>query len=85
MSPEEVEQLFKSNTQSEADVDETVNEDSNADKNTKLKEVLQSIQSMWDAGSTSVEQVAEKLGNGSRDGAYNFYSAAVTSSQTYIP
>lgn len=75
MTPEDIEALFQSSAQSRTPSDgedEAISEEERFLRTDKLKEVLLAAQYAWLSGSEVIDLIAEKLGDGSRDGKWDF-------------
>lgn len=73
MTPEDIEALFQSRPQQSTAGDgeeETISPEERALRTEKLKEVLLTAQYTWLSGSDSIDLIAEKLGDGSREGEW---------------
>lgn len=72
MTPDDIEALFQSSTQglaaSQRDDDEPISDIEKSLRTAKLKDILLTAQNAWHSGSESIDRIAEKLGDGSRDG-----------------
>jgi hypothetical protein len=77
MTPEEVEVLFKSgeqlasNVSSEDEDDESVLSEAELSRRVqKLSQVLDTVRKLLDSGSIKLDAIAQKIGDGSRDGEF---------------
>lgn len=71
MTPEDIEALFESGTHPQntgQDEDETISDEEKVSRTRKLRNVFLAAQHAWLSGSESIDLIAEKLGDGSRDG-----------------
>jgi dynactin complex subunit len=78
MTPDEIERLFEGTNPAEGSDSEDVEDDASLSNEVhnfrirQLKEVLQVAEEAWASGSEILDQVAEKLANGSRDGQFGY-------------
>lgn len=71
MTPADIQALFESGRQFQGtgeDEDETISDEERASRTNKLLRVLLTAQHAWMSGSEEIDLIAEKLGDGSRDG-----------------
>jgi len=89
MTPEDIELLFQSRKQSQIYVnaqdedDDAISEQEKDFRVSKLKEVLLDVQNAWHVGSPELDLIAEKLGDGSRDGQHFFSHVQSQDRQLY--
>ncbi|RYP52297.1 hypothetical protein DL768_002509 [Monosporascus sp. mg162] len=79
MTPDEIERLFSSTPPSSTnpsrgdaadEEDVALSESEKLRRTESLSQVLATVQQLWDAGSTDLDAVAEKIGNAARDGTW---------------
>ncbi len=73
MTPDEVEQLFLNDTRPPGSAGEDkdnalIQEDEDFRRTESLSQVLATVKNLWETGSKDLEVIAEKIGNGVRDG-----------------
>lgn len=73
MSPEEIEAMFQAgrgpvHSGSDDDEEITLSQEEQALRTHQLKNCLMTAQLLWSSGSSDLDQVVEKLADGSRDG-----------------
>lgn len=77
MTPNEIEQLFSSNppprgSAVEEEEDASVSESLKSQRIDALRLVLATVRHLWETGSKDLDVIAEKIGNGVRNGEHHY-------------